>query len=183
MYSRVQRLSIEDPATIGDIPQEVLRKAFLLLVDGRDDYLSVLASLLSICRAWRPVAQEIVLSWVRFNVFGASERFVEYRDRLDRFACGFQLNLIAFGSCYFPINKLTLELSFISRDRVEMITRLVSTTLTSLELRKSHQLFIDIFDMFEVIFANGHGIRRLKLENCDFGLFFQIWLIHNSVDF
>jgi hypothetical protein len=84
LYARPQRESIYHPATIGDIPQDVMQKALLHL--GRKDLIS--AS--SVCRGWRPVAQEII----------HSRLFIDYRnvERAKRLMCVYCLHHIVFGS-------------------------------------------------------------------------------------
>jgi hypothetical protein len=63
LYYRKQRASIYHPATIGDIPQEVLRKAFIYLLPGKAELVAPSEA----CRAWRPVAQDLMFSWQSFG--------------------------------------------------------------------------------------------------------------------
>jgi hypothetical protein len=74
VYSRTQRASIYDPATIGDIPPEVLRKAFIYLLPGEWE---LLASSIS-CRAWRPIALQLLYSY----------KFFRTNIDLANFVCG-----------------------------------------------------------------------------------------------
>jgi hypothetical protein len=59
LYARPHRGSIYEPATIHDIPQEVLEKALRYLLPDIEsvDYNILSASLA--CRAWRPVAKKL----------------------------------------------------------------------------------------------------------------------------
>jgi hypothetical protein len=50
-YSRTQRAFIKDPATIGDIPFEVIKKSLGFLVDDDSDDSDLLAASL-VCRGW-----------------------------------------------------------------------------------------------------------------------------------
>jgi hypothetical protein len=70
---RTQRESIYHPATIGDIPSEVIQKSFLPL--GRADLISASLS----CRAWRQAAIEVIFESKGFEDQLAMERdmFVE----------------------------------------------------------------------------------------------------------
>ena len=58
LYRRYPRDSIYDPATFGDIPQELLEESLFYLVPGERDL--VAASL--VCRAWYHVAQRMIVS-------------------------------------------------------------------------------------------------------------------------
>jgi hypothetical protein len=58
LYARPHRGSIYEPATIHDIPQEVLEKSLIYLLSKLED----LVSASSACRAWRPVAQKLIHS-------------------------------------------------------------------------------------------------------------------------
>jgi hypothetical protein len=96
LYTRPQRESIYHHATIGDIPQEVLENALLSL--GRED----LVSASSVCRGWRPVAQEII----HFRVDIGDEVNGMNTERL---LCGYQLNSLVFGPTSFRITTLMLN--------------------------------------------------------------------------
>jgi DNA-binding transcriptional regulator YhcF (GntR family) len=76
-YYRVQRPSIYHPATIGDIPFEVIQKALRLL--GRADLISASLS----CRAWSQAAAELIVAQKFFNNEKAMERFVCGMQFLD----------------------------------------------------------------------------------------------------
>jgi hypothetical protein len=63
LYTRPHRGSIYEPATIHDIPQEVLEKSLILLLPSIRDL--VAASLA--CLAWRPVAQKLIHSRLKIR--------------------------------------------------------------------------------------------------------------------
>jgi hypothetical protein len=67
-YYRVQRPSIYHPATIGEIPFEVIQKALRLL--ERADLIYASLS----CRAWSQAAVEVILEMKRFD----DEREMEF---------------------------------------------------------------------------------------------------------
>jgi hypothetical protein len=84
LYSRNQRATINHPATIGDIPLEVLWNAFIYLLPGEYD----LVAPSEVFRAFRPIARELMYSRLRFG---------EGR-RIDRFTCGAHLQSMVLGA-------------------------------------------------------------------------------------
>jgi hypothetical protein len=85
IYTRPHRNSIYEPATIYDIPLEVLRESFLLL---SKEVSSDLASPSLACRAWRVVALDLM---------NFRKIFVDERDIIERvasFLCGKHLRSI-----------------------------------------------------------------------------------------
>jgi hypothetical protein len=119
LYSRIQRASIYHPATIGDIPQEVLRNAFIYLLPGESDLVAPSES----CRAWRPVAQDLIYS---------RQRFGEIRG-IERFLCGFHLQSLVFGLGSVSINRLELKIGSVGKENIRLLARLVAPSLTSLQ--------------------------------------------------
>jgi hypothetical protein len=81
IYSRPHRGSIYEPASIHDIPQEVLEEA-LILLPRRD--------LISASLAWRP---RVVNS--RFKI--------DSRRRIEGFVCGYRLKSLVFGDESFQL--------------------------------------------------------------------------------
>jgi hypothetical protein len=159
LYSRIQRASIYHPATIGDIPQEVLRKAFIYLMPGESDLVAPSES----CRAWRPVAQELMYSRQRFDE----------ESGIDRFICGFHLQSLVFGLGSVSINRLEIE--FVRKEEIHLLTRLASPSLSSIDLdflssdgilRKSPS---DCYATLEIVFLQCRQIRSISLRGCDFG--------------
>jgi hypothetical protein len=159
LYTRPQRESIYHPATIGDIPQEVLEKAFLPL--WREDLIS--AS--SVCRGWRPVAQEIIHSRVD----------IDYRnhERISILMCGYQLNSLVFGPESFQITTLSLELSEVlagTDEIIPLIAQLVSTTLSSLDIS-----FYEVgdcslwYEILGIFFSRCQRLKTLRLSWLTFG--------------
>jgi hypothetical protein len=117
-YSRLQRASIYHPATIGDIPQEVLRNAFIYLLPGESDLVAPSES----CQAWRPVAQELIFSR---QIFGEGRG-------IDRFLCGFHLHSLVLGLGSVSINHFEIEFEFIGKEKLHLLARLVAPSLASL---------------------------------------------------
>jgi hypothetical protein len=117
-YDRIQRPSINHPATIGDIPFEVIQKALLLL--GRADLISASLS----CRAWRQAAVELIL---------AIKSFDNERD-MERFFCGMQLKSIV-GFKQYPIKTLYLYMPRFGIDHARVMAQIVAPSLSSLILR------------------------------------------------
>jgi hypothetical protein len=156
-YARKQRASVFKPATIDDLPFEVLREAFLYLAP--ED----LVSPSHVNRSWRPVAQDVQRA--QLNTAKGESECMD-----GSFMCGIQLSRIVFGNESFSIKHLNFVLSFVSQEYVTILARLVSPTLRTLELRfdgergsASHFAILDQF------FSQCHGIRNLELMCFDFG--------------
>jgi hypothetical protein len=100
LYSRPHRGSIYEPATIHDIPQEVLEKSLLyLLCSVNVDLFSASMA----CRAWRPVAQKLIHS--DFTVDCRNE------GRIENLLCGYWLDSLVFGkSSLVRITTLSLDM-------------------------------------------------------------------------
>jgi hypothetical protein len=159
LYSRIQRASIYHPATIGDIPQEVLRKAFIYLLPGESDLVAPSES----CQAWRPVAQELMYSCQRFS-----------KGRgIDRFLCGFHLQSLVFGLDSVSINRLELKIEFIGEHNILPIIRLAAHSLSSLNLDfmslGTSLSSMNCYAILEVIFHHCRRIRTISLHGFDFG--------------
>jgi hypothetical protein len=119
IYSRPQRNSIYEPATIHDIPYEILRESFLHLM-SRFGHDLVAASLA--CRAWRAVA---------LNVMYSRKMFLKEGEGIYWFICGLQLrSIVGLERC--TIKYLILE--FIGIEYIPLIARAVAPTLSSLLL-------------------------------------------------
>jgi hypothetical protein len=161
LYSRIQRSSIYHPATIGDIPQEVLRNAFIYLLPGESDLLAPSES----CRAWRPVAQELMYY---------RQRFGKGRG-IDRFLCGFHLKSLVFGLGIVSINRLELKIESIGKENILTIARLAAHSLSYLRLDctllddDSFLSSLNCYATLEVVFLHCRGIRNLSLLRFDFG--------------
>jgi hypothetical protein len=156
IYTRPHRNSIYEPATIHDIPFEVLRESFLRLLKrvGSD-----LASSSLACRAWRVVALDLMSS--RKGVFLD-------RGSFESFFCGMNLRSIV-GLEIATIKYLILDLEFVG---CLMMSRVVALTLSSLILcfvdQDDHQSS-ECYDSLGAFLNQCDGIRNLRLEYFDFG--------------
>jgi hypothetical protein len=155
-YARKQRASIYHSATIDDLPFEVLREAFLYL-EPED-----LVSPSFVNRSWRPAAQDVQRTQLKFK---------NGEKRLDaNLMCGIQLTRIVFGYKSFSIKHLVIDLRFVKRAHIPILTRLVSPTLYTLEINFSRdeesESSYAILDQF---FSQCQGIRNLKLTSFNFG--------------
>ena len=87
-YTRQQRESKKHPAKIGDIPYEVIQKAFKYL-----DYLKLerkdLRAASMVCRAWYPAALELMADGKSFQFDLQSKLYIE------RFLFGLLLKRLA----------------------------------------------------------------------------------------
>jgi hypothetical protein len=119
LYSRPRRSSIYEPATIHDIPQEVLEYSLILLLPSIKD----LVAASSACRAWRPVAQKLIHSRVKIG-----------HRRVESLVCGYQLNSLVFGPLSFQISSLSLQLYRIGKGYIPMIAQIVAPTLSTLDI-------------------------------------------------
>jgi hypothetical protein len=159
LYTRPQRESIYHPATIGDIPQEVLLKAFLPLDYGD------LISASSACRGWRPVAQ-VILKY-RMKILCRKRA-----AGLTRWICGVRLNSIVFGQLSFlQISALSIDVGMI-RDNIillKLVARIVSSTLSSLEIHVGRFRSSSCFQTLELFFARCLWLRNLRMNYAIFG--------------
>jgi hypothetical protein len=153
LYTRPQRASINHPATIGDIPQEVLQKAFLPL--GRVDLISASSA----CRGWRPVAQEIIHSRVKI-------KHNQRAERLNVWICGARLNSLVFGTSSFSqISTLYLVVEMIRDELIPLIAQIVSPTLSSLEIYFEFEDGVSYcFEILYFFFSRCRWLRKLLLE-------------------
>jgi hypothetical protein len=156
-YARKQRASIYHPATIDDLPFEVLREAFVYL--KTED----LVSSSRVNRSWRPAAQDVQRSQLIISK--------DHRESLDpkRLLCGIQLTRIVFGYNVFSIKHLVIDLGFGNRAYIPILARMVAPNLRTLELdyfgveTSSHYVALDQF------FSQCRGIRNIKLNRFYFG--------------
>jgi hypothetical protein len=163
VYFRKQRLSTNDPATAGDLPQEVLRKTFVYLLPGEADLLAPRMA----CRAWKPVADGLIYARQKFND----------DKRIARVACGFHLHSLVFGPDCISINRLELKMKDIERGNILTLVRLVASSLSSLcldfqednEDDKSCLPLSVCYATLDAFFLRCHQVRSLKLKNYDLG--------------
>jgi hypothetical protein len=154
IYSRNPRASIYHPATVHDLPYEVLRLALIYLLPRRYDLLS--PSL--VCRSWNPVAQHLL----------------DYRINIGRVAaiCGLLRRSIVFGLENFPINVLSIEVDSSNEDCFYPLAILVAPTLSRLFLDFSRSelppyLRHSILDIFilDTFLKVCKSIKRLELKD------------------
>jgi hypothetical protein len=157
IYTRLHRNSIYEPATIHDIPFEVLRESFLYLLKrvGSD-----LASPSLACRAWRVVALDLMNS---------RKRFVDRdRERVAPFLCGFHLrSIVGLERCM--IKQIVLNLKHVGKEFIDVIARFSAPTITSLLVGCGRIASSECYDALDVFFKQCDGIRNLRLEYFDFG--------------
>jgi hypothetical protein len=150
-YARKQRAYIYHPATIDDLPFEVLREAFLYL-EPED-----LVSPSRVNRSWRPAAQDV-------------QRTRLVVDKEDySLMCGIQLTRIVFGYEAYSIKNLVIDVSLVDREYIPILARMISPTLHTLEATfynlGGSVVHFAILDQF---FSQCSGIRNLKLKWFDF---------------
>jgi hypothetical protein len=156
IYSRSHRNSIYQPATIHDIPFEVLRESFLHLLKKRGSDL-VAASLA--CRAWRVVALDLMNS---------HKRFAADNGRIENFICGLHLrSIVGLERC--TIKCLFLDLNSVGKEYIPLIAGVIAPTLSILWIGCSGIDSSVCYDTLDVFFEQCDGIRNLPLEDFDFG--------------
>jgi hypothetical protein len=155
----IQRPSIYYPASIGDIPFEVIQKALRLLEDDE-----LVAASLS-CRAWRQAAAELIVAQKEFDNDQAMERFV----------CGMMLKSIVFGFEQYSIKRLGLIMHRIGIEHVRLMAKTVAPTLSTLSLQfhdpeeEDDDSDLDCYKVLETFFSICLRINDLRLEFFDFG--------------
>jgi hypothetical protein len=156
-YARKQRTFIYHPATIDDLPFEVLREAFLYL-EPED-----LVAPSRVNRSWRPAGQDVQRAQLKIKK--------GHLETLNAsLMCGIQLSRIVFGYEAYSIKHLELDLELVNREYVPILARLVSSTLCTLEIS-----FINVgeaggcYAILDQFFSQCHGIRNLKLLWFNFG--------------
>jgi hypothetical protein len=160
-YYRIQRPSIYHPATIGDIPFEVIQKTLSLL--GTRSLVSASVA----CRAWRQAAGELLISNPDLND----------EEGMTRFICGMQLKTLVCGFKQFSIKKLNLFLNRARVDFARLIAQMVSSSLSSLKLEFERDLvegneapdIEDCYEVLEIFLARCPRIRSLDLSEIEFG--------------
>jgi hypothetical protein len=164
LYARQQRTSINDPATIGDIPQELLRYAFIYLLPGKYDLVAPSET----CRAFRPVALELMFSQLKLGK----------RTQVERLVFGVRLKSLVFGSGSVSITRLDIGVEFVERKTLRLLALLVAPTLSSLLLdfsisdedeEETVLSSSDCYEILEAVFLYCHRIRNLSLLGVVFG--------------
>jgi hypothetical protein len=117
------------------------------------------------CRAWRPVAQELMYSRQRFSKGRGIEQFV----------CGFHLQSLVFGLGSVSINRLEIE--SVGKEYIHILARSVAHSLSSLHLDfmsddgdEAFLSSVDCYAILEGVFHHCRRIRTLSLRGFDFGI-------------
>jgi hypothetical protein len=159
IYTRPHRNSIYEPATIHDIPFEVLRESFIHLVKKFDHDL---ASPSLACRAWRVVA---------LDMMNSRNRFIEGEGDIESFVSGLHLrSIVGLERC--TIKHLTIDLEFIEKEFIPIIARFLASTLSNLALWFKDQdadQSSDCYDGLDAFLNQCDGIRNLRFMLFDFG--------------
>jgi hypothetical protein len=158
-YSRPHRNSIYEPATIHDIPFEVLRKSFLHLLK---DVGSDLASPSLACRAWRVVA---------LGLMNSRKRFIEGQGRIESFISGLHLrSIVGLERC--TIKHLEIDLEFVAKEYIDILASYTSRTLSYLSISvddRGADYSSVCYDALYLFLKQCVGIKNLRLEYFDFG--------------
>jgi hypothetical protein len=158
IYTRPHRNSIYDPATIHDIPYEVLRECFLHLLK---QFGSDLASPSLACRAWRVVALDLMNS---------RKNFIEDQGNIESRVGGLHLqSIVGLERC--TIKHLTIDLEFVGKEYIPIIARFTSLSLSDLTLffEDRADQSSECYEALDVFFNQCDGIRNLRLVYNDFG--------------
>jgi hypothetical protein len=161
VYSRPHRNSLNEPATIYDIPFEVLKESFIFLVK---QYGSDLVSASLTCRAFRAVA---------FELMNSRRIFDEECEGIERVICGLQLrSIVGLEMC--TIKHLIVDIGFVGKEYIPLIAHCVAPTLSSLGLcfrdgDTEEDSSTACFEALGFFFEQCDSILALRLEFLDFG--------------
>jgi hypothetical protein len=146
----VHQRSSGDSTTFGDIPPEVVRKAFVHLSP------SDLAAIRLVCRGWNPTAQDVMTSRLRVVA-----------ERKEKILCGLLLRrLVGFDN--FTIKTLELTVRGNELACIHDIINYADLTLSSLKLDFKSPSSICYYAL-RVISNYCSGIRHLQFTGFEFG--------------
>jgi hypothetical protein len=161
IYSRPHRIFLKDTATIHDFPFEVIKNSLRFLP------LSDLVSASLSCRAWKPAAAELILSYVSYQ---DPEMHHDPRNRLgaiEKLLCGLILKSLVMILKGFSINHLLLDLDYVSDEYIGILSRFVNRSLSTLEVSfRRNQSSSSCFSLLELFFGKSVAIRNLSLSGC-----------------
>jgi hypothetical protein len=168
IYSRPHRLSIYDPATIHDIPFEVLEN--ILKFVAYDEYLGQdlrpVVEMALVCRAWWPVAHETLMNAPNFE-----RHYQGDQAGVLGFICGIQIKSIVSGIESFSIKKLNLDWGGFTPEMGLLMAALVAPTLSELSLKfpdeGSSGEEPEPYQVLDKFFTLCSGIKKLKLTDMD----------------
>jgi hypothetical protein len=139
-----------DPVSFGDIPPEVVRKAFVFLPS------SDLASLRLVCRGLNPTAQDVIF-----------DRAYVDNDKAEVVICGLHLRrLVGFTS--FPVKSLELDIRDGGYSCAVRIAVYASRTMSSLKLDFDSCDGVRYYALRDIL-KQCRGIRHLQLSGFDVG--------------
>jgi hypothetical protein len=148
-----KRNSVYAPATVYDLPPDVIMKFLTYLLPRRVD---LVASTL-VCRSW--------------HVFG--RRLLNCKVLLDHRSisrlCGMQLKSILLGVDALKVVCLDVKLRNIGEECLRAIARLVSPFLYFLRYNFYGMSAKGCFEILEVFFVECREMRKLALVYFDFG--------------
>jgi hypothetical protein len=139
--------------TFGDIPPEVVRKAFVYLSP------SDLAAARLVCRGWNPTGQDVMMSRLQVG-----------KGRNEKVVCGLYLRrLVGFKS--FAVKSLDLDMRDSGYVCAMIIAVYASPTLTSLKLdfEASEESEGVCYNALRAILKHCRGVRHLQLTEFDVG--------------
>jgi hypothetical protein len=139
-----------NPVTFGDIPPEVVRKAFVHLSP------SDLAAIRLVCRGWNPTGQDVMMSRLRIR-----------NKRKEKLICGLHLRRIV-GFNTFPIKSLDLDLRKRGYVCAMNIAVYAAPTLSSLKIDFDASL-PKCYYALQYILSCCRGILHLQLTGFDVG--------------
>jgi hypothetical protein len=151
MYSRNSRISIYHPATIHDLPPEIIQKVLIYLFPRRADLISSRL----VCQAWGPIAEDLLASRRSLSSIPA--------------VCGLRLQSLVLGLESISVTSLSLEVDKIPR-YIYPLAKIFSEKLTRLRLGFSRsQTLTSHYWVLQVFLSMFPMIKRLELEAFRFG--------------
>jgi hypothetical protein len=143
--------SIGDPISFGDIPPEVVRKAFLHLSS------SDVAAARLVCRGWNPTGQDVMMSRLQVK-----------SERGETVFCGLNLRrLVGFNS--FPIKSLEIDAQGINFICVLLVAQYAAHTLASLKFSFDVRARPASSFALHHLLSDCERIRHLELTGFDVG--------------
>jgi hypothetical protein len=143
--------SSDDPFIFGDIPPEVVRKAFVHLSP------SDLVAVRLVCRGWNPTGQDVMMNRAKVG-----------NSQQEKYICGLHLRRLV-GLKSFPIKSLELDVRNSGCVSAMNIAVYAAPTLSSLKLDFNSASNVVCYHVLQKILKRCFRIRHLQLTGFEVG--------------